>query len=251
MAGAPTPAIAALNRASIAYTLRPYEHDPRTTAFGDETLEDGDNLIGVDRPVDIDRQALTSELVDHVEHLDRAPVGESVELEVECPQHVRTDRAHRTDVRAHAGETLLALLGRDAQPLVAPQTPDTLVVHLVAIAAGLLRSASPSPPRAGRREVAEELAQLRLLVGDQRRLETLRRAVEPDDLAGPSFRDPEPFAQHANGCALAVRGQKFPSATSRSMSMSSAWFATNFFKRAFSDSSSFNRLASEAFIPPY
>src|ERR1700712_1826206 len=38
MAGAPTPAIAALNRASIAYTLRPYEHDPRTTAFGDEVV---------------------------------------------------------------------------------------------------------------------------------------------------------------------------------------------------------------------
>jgi Cys-tRNA(Pro)/Cys-tRNA(Cys) deacylase len=38
MAGAPTPAIAALHRAQIAYTLRPYEHDPRTTAFGDEVV---------------------------------------------------------------------------------------------------------------------------------------------------------------------------------------------------------------------
>ena len=38
MAGAPTPAIAALHRAKIAYTLRPYEHDPRTTAFGDEVV---------------------------------------------------------------------------------------------------------------------------------------------------------------------------------------------------------------------
>ena len=38
MAGAPTPAVAALLRAKIAYTLRPYEHDPRTTAFGDEVV---------------------------------------------------------------------------------------------------------------------------------------------------------------------------------------------------------------------
>jgi Cys-tRNA(Pro)/Cys-tRNA(Cys) deacylase len=38
MAGAPTPAIAALQKAKIAYTLRPYEHDPRTTAFGDEVV---------------------------------------------------------------------------------------------------------------------------------------------------------------------------------------------------------------------
>ncbi len=38
MAGAPTPAIAALLRAKIDYTLRPYDHDPRTTAFGDEVV---------------------------------------------------------------------------------------------------------------------------------------------------------------------------------------------------------------------
>jgi Cys-tRNA(Pro)/Cys-tRNA(Cys) deacylase len=38
MAGAPTPAIAALLKGRIPHTLRPYEHDPRTTAFGDEAV---------------------------------------------------------------------------------------------------------------------------------------------------------------------------------------------------------------------
>lgn len=38
MAGAPTPAIAALLDAGIDFTLRPYDHDPRTTAFGDEVV---------------------------------------------------------------------------------------------------------------------------------------------------------------------------------------------------------------------
>ncbi len=38
MPGAPTPAVAALVRAGIPYTLRPYDHDPRTTAFGDEVV---------------------------------------------------------------------------------------------------------------------------------------------------------------------------------------------------------------------
>lgn len=38
MAGAPTPAIAALLAAGIEFTLRPYHHDPRTTAFGDEVV---------------------------------------------------------------------------------------------------------------------------------------------------------------------------------------------------------------------
>lgn len=38
MAGAPTPAIAVLQKAKIAHTLLPYEHDPRNTHFGDEAV---------------------------------------------------------------------------------------------------------------------------------------------------------------------------------------------------------------------
>ena len=38
MAAAPTPAIAVLTRAKIAHTLLPYEHDARSTAFGDEAV---------------------------------------------------------------------------------------------------------------------------------------------------------------------------------------------------------------------
>ena len=39
MPAAPTPAVAALIRAKVPYVLRPYEHDPRTTAFGDEVVQ--------------------------------------------------------------------------------------------------------------------------------------------------------------------------------------------------------------------
>lgn len=38
MAGAPTPAIAALLKAKVAHTLLPYDHDPRSTAYGDEAV---------------------------------------------------------------------------------------------------------------------------------------------------------------------------------------------------------------------
>ena len=38
MPSAPTPAIAALVRGKVGYTLHPYHHDPATTAFGDEVV---------------------------------------------------------------------------------------------------------------------------------------------------------------------------------------------------------------------
>lgn len=38
MAGAPTPAIGVLVRARVPHTLHPYQHDPRSTAFGDEAV---------------------------------------------------------------------------------------------------------------------------------------------------------------------------------------------------------------------
>lgn len=38
VSGAATPAISALQRAGVSYTLHPYPHDPRSTAFGDEVV---------------------------------------------------------------------------------------------------------------------------------------------------------------------------------------------------------------------
>lgn len=44
MTSAPTPAIAALNRAKIGFTLHSYDHDPAVTAFGDEAVA----TLGID-----------------------------------------------------------------------------------------------------------------------------------------------------------------------------------------------------------
>jgi len=38
MSTAPTPAIACLIKAKVAHTLRPYQHDPRSTGYGDEAV---------------------------------------------------------------------------------------------------------------------------------------------------------------------------------------------------------------------
>ena len=80
----------------------------------------------------------------------------------------------------------------------------------------------PPPSRTLRRKRAEPCPQLGFLIRRCRRVEALRRAMLTDQRACSAFGNPEPFPQHATGVAAAVRGQKFPSANSLSMSISSA-----------------------------
>ena len=79
---------------------------------------------------------------------------------------------------------------------------------------------------------------------------TLGSAVLAGHATGAALGHPEAGLQMHHGSAAALRGQKFPSANSLSMSMSNAWLATSFLSRAFSASSSRSRLAWLAFIPP-
>src|ERR1700679_3323101 len=72
-----------------------------------------------------------------------------------------------------------------------------------------------------------------------------------DDLTRTTLGDPEPRLEPLDSSAATVRGQKFPSASSLSIALSSSDSASSFFSRVFSTSSSLRRLASLAFMPPY
>src|SRR5512133_4270733 len=100
-------------------------------------------------------------------------------------------------------------------------------------------------------DLGELLAEPPLRVGRCRRRTALGGAVLPGDPARAALGDPEALLQVDHGPAAPLRGQKFPSASSLSRSISSAWLATSRLSRAFSASSSLSRLASLAFIPPY
>jgi hypothetical protein len=92
--------------------------------------------------------------------------------------------------------------------------------------------------------------QPQLGIGAGRDRATLGSAMLAGHAAGAALGHPEAGLRVPNGAAAALRGQKFPSASSLSMSMSSAWLATSRLSRAFSASSSRSRLASLADIPP-
>ena len=97
---------------------------------------------------------------------------------------------------------------------------------------------------------AETGSQPHLLVRTCQQRTALGGAMLAGDPARATLGHPEAGLQVPNGPAAPLRGQKFPSASSLSMSMSSAWLATSFLSRAFSTSSSRSRLASLADIPP-
>ncbi len=100
-------------------------------------------------------------------------------------------------------------------------------------------------------DAAQAGSQSRLLTRADWRQAPLRRAMLARNAAGTTLGHPEAGLQVHHGPAAPLRGQKFPSASSLSMSMSNAWLATSRLSRAFSASSSRSRLASLAFIPPY
>jgi hypothetical protein len=109
----------------------------------------------------------------------------------------------------------------------------------------------PAPPRVFEGDLPQPAADLLLALGSRAGREPLGRAVLAGHPAGPTLRDPEAIDEPDHCSPASLRGQKFPSASSLSMALSSSASANSFFNRAFSDSSSRSRLASLAFMPPY
>ena len=67
-------------------------HVGRGAPLQGELIQDGDDAVGVDAAIHVDRQGFAGELVDDVEHLQGAAIGGGVELKVHRPDDVRADR---------------------------------------------------------------------------------------------------------------------------------------------------------------
>ena len=223
----------------------------RRAAFESESVEHRRHVVGGAVPSDLDSKTLSGEQILDVEELEGSSVARLVELEVERPDGVRDDGAHRPDRRPDAAQRTLARAVGDLQILQAPEALHTLSVHAVALAPPVLVGALPPPARVLARERHEPPTELPFVVARQWAVQTLRRTVLADDSAGSPLGHPERLFERNHRSPTGVRGQNFPSAMCLSMSLSSAWSATIRFSRRFSFSSSFSRLASLAFIPPY
>jgi hypothetical protein len=114
----------------------------------------------------VDRQGFAGELVDDVEQLEHAPVGGLIELEVQRP-----DVIGPLGLQALSGDgrlaqaPALAPAGRDPEAFLAPQALHALAVDAVPELAETHVRAAIAPARPLGRELAQQRAQLRLLVG--------------------------------------------------------------------------------------
>jgi hypothetical protein len=124
-------------------------NEARRAAGHGEAVQGGDDPVSVDGAVHDDGRALAGVLVDDVQELEGSAVDGDVELEVQRPQGVRADRAHRADCGADPAVRSLALPIGHSEALVAPEPLDPFVVHRPALAAGCLGRPAPSPSRSG------------------------------------------------------------------------------------------------------
>src|SRR6478609_10435710 len=109
-------------------------------------VELGDQVLAGDRPLNQPAQTFTGAFIDDGHDLDRPPVGGGVELEVDRPYPIGRISGHsighgRCSV-AFASPPL-----RHTQALFAPKPLDLLVIHVPAVAAGVVISRSEPAPR--------------------------------------------------------------------------------------------------------
>lgn len=92
-------------------------------------FEHGDGGVGIDAPVDMDRECFAGVLVDNVAQLDDPPVGGDVELKVDAPHVIDMLGCAPVgrDGRVAQPPAFPPLL-RDAEAFLAPQSLDLLAV---------------------------------------------------------------------------------------------------------------------------
>ena len=215
-----------------------------------ELLQHRHDVFGLAAPAHPDGQAETAVLVDHVEELEPPAIGRGVELEVHRPDLVRVlslVTSHRAVSRSCP---LLLAGGGPLEALLAPEPVHPLVVYRPAFSPQQAVGHAPAPADVLSCDLAETMPQLGLLKIDDLADMALAAAVLAHQSADPPLGCPVTLLQDCDGPPATLRAQKFPSARSLSIALSSSASARSLLSRAFSFSSWLSRLASSAFIPP-
>ena len=202
-----------------------------------------EHVVGSDLASHHDRQALPRVLVQHCQQLQRTPVVRPRGHEIVRPDVAPIQRP-QPDARSvvEPQPTSLRLPLRHLQPLLPPDPLHPLVVHPPALDAEHVRDASVAVAAESTRE-SHDITSERPLVTRHFPRPALGRAWLPEHPARSPLRRPELLSYTHHTTSSALGAQKFPSAASSRISLSSVKSATARFRRPFSRSSSFRRRA--------
>src|SRR6267142_6338178 len=150
-----------------------------------EPLKDAHYALPAQRAVYLDRHALAAEVVDDVERAEDAPVGQRVGDEVHAPALIGLGR--RVELLAPGRGDALADAAPHDEPLLAVEAVDQLVIDGPALAPELLVQHPVAVASSLRRQLAEVLAQLRVL--HPLAAVPTGRACQLDDAAGAPLAD--------------------------------------------------------------
>jgi len=196
--------------------------------------------LDLQAPAHLDGQAETAVLVDHVEELEPPAIGGGVELEVQLLR--RSPRAtHRPGAGAQPVDVAPSRLpgvpssacgGGPLQALLAPEPMHPLVVHRPAFPPQQAVGHAPAPADVLSCDLTETMSQLGLLKIDDLADMALAAAVLAHYAADPPLGCPVTLLQDCDGPPATLRTQKFPSARSLSIALSSSASASPRFQES-------------------
>src|SRR5260370_25090600 len=197
--------------------------------------------------VDHRRQALATEVVDDAQDAEAAAVAQGVGDEVERPALDDSDRQRHRCSRTYC--PLSPSTPAHHQPLFPVQSIQLLVVQRIAFARQHPAQAPipEAPPLRG--QLPQSLPQCRVVRSSAP--VTQSRTIQPHHLARVPLT--QPVTLHYPNHCYSPRRRLQPFFPSRSLSaaLSNNEPANSRFRRLFSSSSAFSRLASETSSPPY
>jgi len=186
----------------------------------------------------------------HVKEFQGPAIHCLIELEVDRPDVVWIVGPQQLPGAVCWAAALAPARKGPLEPLLSPDPLHPLVIDAPVLKPQPAVDQPPPPPHMAAGQFTDAPAKLLLLNVHHRLGPALGVAVLAGQAASTALGNPESILQNHHGSAAAFRAQKFPSASSLSIALSSSASASRRLRRLFSCSSSLRRLASVAFMPP-
>src|SRR5690606_19957546 len=213
-----------------------------------------DDIARLEASLNFQRQTFARELIFNRQPLQRPTTFIAIMHEVPAPHIVLVLRTtSHNAVGANAQRSLFTLFLRHFEAFLLPEAVNAFAIHVKTFIPQHRMHEAIAASRMTSNQRVHALDDRALVIFHLRAI-TLRAARLLQHATHPTLGNlirPHRAANTVDGLPTPPGADQFGRAASLRIRMSSAWSAISRLRRVFSSSSSFRRLASLAFIPPY